>query len=173
MKSHRIIWKIITALPEPAFSNLLIFFHMNHNSMIFPREHFSKNSMILLLDEHRNFNSLQSPKINWIELTFCYWFIIPPRLNNIFHVLTFLHVRVLPHTTNVSFSPLWPESWGWHEILHQASSTGRYAHIVLQGDAINVYPVYGEIFHMYYNKHFSSLVTEYLRAYAMHRMKIK
>ena len=168
MKSHRIIWKIITALPEPAFSNPLIFSIW----MIFPREHFSKNSMILL-DEHRNFNSLQSPKINWIELTFCYWFIIPPRLNNFFHVLTFLHVRVLPHTTNVSFSPLWPESWGWHEISHQASSTGHYAHIVLQGDAIKVCPVYGEIFHMYYNKYFSSLVTEYLRAYAMHRMKIK
>ena len=82
------------------------FFHMNHNSMIFPREHFSNNSIILLLDEHRNFNSLQSPKINWIELTFCYWFIIPPHVNNFFHVLTFLHVRVLPHTTNVSFSPL-------------------------------------------------------------------
>ena len=150
------------------------FFHVNHNSMKFPREHFSKNSMILLLDEHRNFNSLQSPKINWIELTFCYWFIIPPRVNNFFHVLTFLHVRVLPHTINVSFSHLsWPESWGWHEISHQASSTGRYAHTVLQGDAIKVCPVYGKIFHMYYNKYFSSLVTDYLRAYAMHRMKIK
>ena len=68
---------------------------------------------------------------------------------------------------------LWPESWGWHEISHQASSTGRYAHIVLQGDAIKVCPVYGKIFHMYYNKYFSSLVTDYLRAYAMHRMKIK
>ena len=58
------------------------------------------------------------------------------------------------------------------EISHQASNTGRYAHIVLQGDAIKVCPVYGEIFHMYYNKYFSSLVTDYLRAYAL-RMKIK
>ena len=61
----------------------------------------------------------------------------------------------------------------WHEISHQASSTGRYAHIVLQGDAIKVCPVYGKIFHMYYNEYFSSLVTDYLRAYAMHRMKMK
>ena len=80
----------------------------NHNSMIFPREHFSKNSMILLLDEHRNFNSLQSPKINWIELTFCYWFIIPSLWITFFMYLHFyhLHVCVLPHTPNVSFSPL-------------------------------------------------------------------
>ena len=135
------------------------FFHMNHNSMIFPREHFSKNSMILLLDEHRNFNSLQSPKINWIELTFCYWFIIPPCVNNFFMYLRFyVYVYFLTQLTLVS---------------HQASSTGRYAHIVLQGDAIKVCPVYGKIFHMYYNKYFSSLVTDYLRAYAMHRMKIK